>query len=201
MYRSRLQAVSTTTCCQLPGTRQPSRKPNQTSLLDLTSLSRDLISLTTTPDPEKMFCTTLRRRLSYASALSSLIAVDGLKLRGEPQRLLLHFPAQTDRARTENRLETHDLAIPLSASLDTNTSNAEPTRELRVLLLAPSWTLEASLPSTLDRLHHFASLTGGQDLAIVFLLNPPNTSSFISVKHLTLTDGDPDAGTIIIIVL
>jgi hypothetical protein len=64
-----------------------------------------------------------------------------------------------------------------------------------VLLLAASWTLEAALPKTLDRIHHFASLTGGQDLAIVFLLNPPKTSSFISVKDLTSTDSNPDAGT------
>lgn len=103
--------------------------------------------------------------------------------------------AHTDPRRTENRLETHDLAIPFSTSLSTNTSKVEPTRKLRVLLLAPSWTLEPALPNTLDRIHHFASLTGGQDLAIVFLLNPPKTSSFISVKDLTSTDSDPDAGT------
>lgn len=92
-------------------------------------------------------------------------------------------------------METHDLAIPLPASLNTNIGSAEPTRELRVLLLAPSWTLKAALPNTLDRIYHFAALTGGQDLAIVFLLNPPKTSSFISVKDLTSTDNDPDAGT------
>ena len=103
--------------------------------------------------------------------------------------------AHTNSARTDNRLETHDLAIPLPASKNTNTNNAEPTRELRVLLLAPSCTLEAALPNTLDRVHHFASLTGGQDLAIVFLLNPPKTSSFISVKDITSNDSDPDADT------
>lgn len=102
--------------------------------------------------------------------------------------------AHTHSARKENRLETHDLAIPLSASLNTNTGNTEATRELRVLLLAPSWTLETTLPKTLDRIHHFASLTGGQDLAIVFLLDPPKTSSFTSVKDLTSTVSDADAG-------
>lgn len=61
--------------------------------------------------------------------------------------------------------------------------------------MAPSWTLDPALPNTLDRIHHFASLTGGQDLAIVFLLNPPKTSSFISVKDLTSVDSDTDAGT------
>jgi hypothetical protein len=36
-------------------------------------------------------------------------------------------------------------------------------------------------------------MTGGQDLAIVFLLNPPKTSSFISAKDLTAPTSDPDA--------
>jgi hypothetical protein len=61
--------------------------------------------------------------------------------------------------------------------------------------MAPSWTMESNLPNTLDRIHRFASLTGGQDLAIVFLLNPPKTSSFISVKDLTSAGSDPEAGT------
>jgi hypothetical protein len=55
--------------------------------------------------------------------------------------------------------------------------------------------MESNLPNTLDRIHRFASLTGGQDLAIVFLLNPPKTSSFMSVKDLTSTSSDPEAGT------
>jgi hypothetical protein len=55
--------------------------------------------------------------------------------------------------------------------------------------------MEFNLPNTLDRIHRFASLTGGQDLAIVFLLNPPKTSSFMSVKDLTSTSSDPEAGT------
>jgi hypothetical protein len=36
----------------------------------------------------KMFCTTLRRRPSYASSLPSLVGTNGLKLRGELHRLL-----------------------------------------------------------------------------------------------------------------
>jgi hypothetical protein len=96
---------------------------------------------------------------------------------------------------TENKLETHDLDIPLSTSLNTQTGNTESMRHLRVLLMAPSGTLESNLANTLDRIHRFASLTGGQDLAIVFLLHPPKTSSFISVKELTSTSSDPEAGT------
>lgn len=49
------------------------------------------------------------------------------------------------------------------------------------------------MPETLDRIHHFASLTGGQDLAIVFLLSPPQTSSFVSVKDLTSANRAPEA--------
>lgn len=141
-----------------------------------------------------MFCASLRRRPSYASALPALIATDGLKLRGELHRLPV-WRTHNDSLRTENRLETHDLAIPLHASLNTNICNTEATRELRVLLLAPSCTQELTLPNTLERVHRFASLTGGQDLAIVFLLHPPKTSSFISVKDLTSTERDSDAGT------
>jgi hypothetical protein len=61
--------------------------------------------------------------------------------------------------------------------------------------MAPSGTLDPNLPTTLDRVHRFASLTGGQDLAIVFLLNLPKSSSFISVKDLTSASSDPEAGT------
>jgi hypothetical protein len=97
--------------------------------------------------------------------------------------------------RIENRLDTHDVAIPLIDSTNPSWGNTESSRQLRVLLLAPSWTLENNLSTTLDRIHHFASLTGGQDLAIVFLLNQPKTSSFISVKDLTSTNTEPEAGT------
>ena len=68
-----------------------------------------------------------------------------------------------------------------------------------MLLLAPSWTLEVNLSDTLDRIHRFASLTGGQDLAIVFLLNPPKNSSFTSVKDLTSADNDPDPGAKVVL--
>lgn len=71
----------------------------------------------------------------------------------------------------------------------------EAARQFRVLLLAPSWISAAKLPNTLDRIHRFTSLTGGQNLAVVFLLNPPKTSSFVSVKDLSSTAGDFETGT------
>jgi hypothetical protein len=39
-----------------------------------------------------------------------------------------------------------------------------------VILLSPTSTTAANSPHTLDRIHHFAGLTGGQGLIIVFLL-------------------------------
>ena len=119
-----------------------------------------------------MFCTNLRRRASFASVLPLLISTEGLKLRGEyTSSRLLSLPCSLP---TENRLETHDLAIPLTTTLDTNGQNhITPTRQLRVLLLSPTSISAANLPHTLDRIHHFAGLTGGQDLVIVFLLSSP----------------------------
>ena len=119
-----------------------------------------------------MFCTNLRRRASFASVLPLLISTEGLKLRGEyTSSRLLSLPCSLP---TENRLETHDLAIPLTTTLDTNGQNhITSNRQLRVLLLSPTSISAAHLPHTLDRIHHFAGLTGGQDLIIVFLLSPP----------------------------
>jgi hypothetical protein len=103
------------------------------------------------------------------------MSTEGLKLRGErnssgPCRLSCSLS-------TENRLETHDLAITLPTSLNTSGhNNITSTRQLRILLLSPTSTSTANLPHTLDRVHHFAGLTGGQDLIIVFLLSVPVTA-------------------------
>lgn len=67
----------------------------------------------------------------------------------------------------EHDLRTHDLALPLSPS-----SSSGGARQLRVLLLSPSNISDNNSPTTLKRIHRFASLTGGRDLAIVFLLYP-----------------------------
>ena len=67
--------------------------------------------------------------------------------------------------------------------LNTNShSNTASNRHLRVLLLSPTSTSPENVPATLDRIHHFAGLTGGQDLIIVFLLSSatkatPSTST------------------------
>ncbi|KAK6433637.1 hypothetical protein LTR95_010180 [Oleoguttula sp. CCFEE 5521] len=94
-----------------------------------------------------MFCTSLRRRHAFADAVQELIDTP------------------------EYDLSTHDLAIPIKSSDNTS------TRQLRVLLLSPVDTATKTLPATLVRIERFTALTGGVDLAIVFLLShSPNTS-------------------------
>jgi hypothetical protein len=57
---------------------------------------------------------------------------------------------------------------------------------------------EAKLEHTLERIRHFAGLSGGEDIVIVFLLYPPTNTSFITAKQLTngTTDVDGIAGTL-----
>ncbi|EMC95076.1 hypothetical protein BAUCODRAFT_525199 [Baudoinia panamericana UAMH 10762] len=69
-------------------------------------------------------------------------------------------------------------------------------RQLRLLLLSSTATAEASIGETLHRIQHFAALTGGQDLAIVFLLSPPPATTFTSAKavmdgRVGSADGQP----------
>ncbi|KAK1811581.1 hypothetical protein LTR12_014074 [Friedmanniomyces endolithicus] len=112
-----------------------------------------------------MLCTKLRRRASFSSVVPALTTTAGLSLR-------------------ESRLETHDIAIPLGAAIDPATGIATTTRHLRYLLLASSSVDQSNIGGTLDRIQHFASLTGGQDLAIVFLLQPTPAITFIPAKQL-----------------
>ncbi|OQN97221.1 hypothetical protein B0A48_16763 [Cryoendolithus antarcticus] len=93
-----------------------------------------------------MFCTSLRRRQAFAGAVQPLIDTPQLRLR-------------------EYDLGTHDLAIPL------NPTDRSTTRQLRVLLLSPADTTKDTLPGSLTRIEHFTALTGGVDLALVFLLS------------------------------
>lgn len=67
--------------------------------------------------------------------------------------------------------------------MNPQTGNSLPARRLRVLLLSTSAVHEAMLEHTFKRTHRFAALTGGEDLAIVFLLNPPPARTFISAKQ------------------
>ncbi|THX40120.1 hypothetical protein D6D10_03733 [Aureobasidium pullulans] len=109
-----------------------------------------------------MFCTTLRRRSSFASVIPSLIAPSGLAIK-------------------ESQLETHDIALPLP-DFPKITHDSKPKRTLRLLLLSPNNMSETKLPGTLSRIQHFVSLTGGLDVAIVMSLSA--SKPFSSARDL-----------------
>lgn len=92
---------------------------------------------------------------------------------------------------TESLLTTHDLAIPLSPN---TRPDARRTRQLLALLFAPSATTEDTLSQSIERIRHFACLTGGQDLVIVFLLNPPENTLFTSAKGIGEKDTSRHSG-------
>ncbi|KAK6004111.1 hypothetical protein QM012_008961 [Aureobasidium pullulans] len=109
-----------------------------------------------------MFCTSLRRRSSFASVVPLLAAPSGLAVK-------------------ESMLETHDIAIPIpefpKAAPDTKSK-----RMLRLLLLSPNSMSEEQLPATIARIQHFVILTGGLDVAIVMSLSV--SKPFSSAKDL-----------------
>ncbi|KAH9815679.1 hypothetical protein Tdes44962_MAKER00925 [Teratosphaeria destructans] len=123
-----------------------------------------------------MFCTSLRHRPAFAPVIPILQTANGLSL-------------------LESKLTTHDLSLPFSPTIGTTTAS---TRHHRFLLLSPSCVVnDAKLEETLERTHRFASLTGGQDLAIVFLLSPPKDTTFVSaraVNNHASGDAYPTAG-------
>ena len=53
-----------------------------------------------------------------------------------------------------------------------------------MLLVSPCDMIEVKLDQSFKRIEHFTSLTGGRDLAMVFLLSPPAATSFVSAKDL-----------------
>ncbi|KAI6792337.1 hypothetical protein KC360_g6627 [Hortaea werneckii] len=123
------------------------------------------------------FCHSLRRRQSFNAAIPELTAQSGLGL-------------------LEKTLDTYDLALPLQPLLGPITSHGLAARQLRLLLLSSSAVAEAQLEATIERVQRFASLTGGKDLTIVFLLaSPPpplaqatapiTTSSFTTARRLS----------------
>lgn len=73
-------------------------------------------------------------------------------------------------------MKTHDICLPLSSNITPATGNSHASRKLRVLLLSPSSMSEQKLPFTIERIRRFASLTGGRDLVIVFLLYSGNAT-------------------------
>lgn len=64
---------------------------------------------------------------------------------------------------SETELKTHDLVIPIPSS-------ASSARSLCLLILTQSSVTPENMETTLSRLQHFESLTGGTDSAIIFPL-------------------------------
>ncbi|KAF2771942.1 hypothetical protein EJ03DRAFT_349156 [Teratosphaeria nubilosa] len=115
-----------------------------------------------------MFCTTLRRRPSFAPVIPTLQTANGLALH-------------------ESKLTTHDLSLPFNPTVGAKTTK---TRRHRFLLLSPSAVADDDrIEETLKRIHRFASLTGGQDLAIVFLLSAPKDARAVKEYSGADTDG------------
>jgi hypothetical protein len=67
-------------------------------------------------------------------------------------------------------LITHDLVIPIVPS------EKIETRHLRCVLVTPSSVSNDKIQSTLDRIEHLASITGGVSIAIILLLSSPQGS-------------------------
>jgi len=124
------------------------------------------------------FDTTLRRRASCSSLVPVLVSSPGLNLRGTYHRLA--DSAQSFHLHTaESSHPTHDLAIPLH-------NQRHPTqRTLRLLVFTPTTLNPTTHSATLSRIQHFAVLTGGRDIAILFLLTPSPSQPTSNPTHPT----------------
>lgn len=126
------------------------------------------------------FCARLRRRPSCADLLNAII-------QGASPTFTLTGSSWTPQAHStnnvtiwlENDLPDYDLSIPFPPNV-TKTDNG--TRLLRVVVLTPSCTTSETFPTTLLRLEHLASLTGGVDVAVIFHLCP-STSNSNGIDH------------------
>ena len=99
----------------------------------------------------------------------------------------IHFKHRKGDALTcyaESRLDTHDLEIPFGAAVDPQMGTTLSGRRLRVLLLSPTAVTDETMQEIFNRIQRFASLTGGRDLAIVYLLCSPPHTAFLSAKQL-----------------
>ncbi|KAI7278050.1 hypothetical protein KC345_g6199 [Hortaea werneckii] len=108
----------------------------------------------------------LRRRQSFKPIIPDLTVQGGLGL-------------------LEKNLGTHDLILPFQLFVDPRTGHALAARQLRFLLLSSSAMAEAKLEATIERIQRFASLTGGKDLAILFLLASPPPSAQPTAPMIT----------------
>ncbi|KAL1383785.1 hypothetical protein HDK64DRAFT_40443 [Phyllosticta capitalensis] len=104
-----------------------------------------------------MFCSTLRRRPSTEPIIPILKDRSGLNFQGKLRDTCL-FLARSLHA--EKNFEKYDLIIP------SNRGN------VLVLIVTPGSVEPERLATTVERVRRFATLKGGNDSAILFLLQP-----------------------------
>lgn len=90
----------------------------------------------------------------------------------------------------ETQLEAHDINLPAQIAKIPESTDTISTRRYRFLLFSPSAVSEPRLEATLKRLHHFSSLTGGQDIAIIFLLSPQDSCNFNATANTISEDSN-----------
>ncbi|KAI1764756.1 hypothetical protein GGR53DRAFT_465999 [Hypoxylon sp. FL1150] len=105
-----------------------------------------------------LVCRSLRGRPDWASLVPTLVQVNGVKWK-------------------EAQLDTHDVAIPLSAP------GGQSQRALRAILLSPS---DVGKDACRDRIQRLSRLSGGQDVAIVFLLKQEQGQVSAMAAFMTL---------------
>lgn len=81
-------------------------------------------------------------------------------------------------------LESHDIALPLATEKNPITSHNAPARQLRFVLLSPLDVTNTKLPATIQRIRTLGKLTGGIDVAIIFVQTTPRDTHFHSAKQL-----------------
>lgn len=72
----------------------------------------------------------------------------------------------------EDQLDTHHVAIMMPPAPAQDSTASSKKRFLRFLLLSANSTTDPNFAATLLQIQHFASLTGGADIAIIMLLHP-----------------------------
>lgn len=125
-----------------------------------------------------MFCTSLRKRLQWASVPALLLSQQQHRWQGSFTSLIL-VGAPTYKA-LEKLLQTHDLAVPLPKA-------HEQYQQGFFLLLLFSTTDVQSPASAMARIERLYHQEGGQHVGIIFLLqgegsNINGTVSFMSLQ-------------------
>ncbi|EKD15551.1 hypothetical protein MBM_06179 [Drepanopeziza brunnea f. sp. 'multigermtubi' MB_m1] len=109
-----------------------------------------------------MFCTSLRKRVEWATVPSTLLASQAPKWK-------------------EQTLTTHDLAIPIPLP---KTHQRDALETFLLLALSPTDLLDQ--PATMSRIQRLYHHTGGRNVGILFLLNGKTLKSNGTVAFMNL---------------